>query len=112
MEMRYWPRELRFPIIVDTGRALVAALSGAECAKRIAHLGPFESDASRPIVDATAEGFGFYPKMMLISPLVTKKRWTKAEVITLYNDRKGPDAPEFAPSRCRTGGSIELSMNC
>ena len=112
MEIRYWPRKPRFPIIVDARPGLVGALSDAECAKRIGQLGPFESDGSMPVVDATAEGFGFYPKMMLISPLVTKKRWTKAEVITLYNDRKGPDAPEFAPSRCRTGGSIELSMNC
>ncbi len=54
-----------------------------------------------PVVDATAEGFGFYLKMMLISPLVTKKRWTKAEVITLYNDRKKPDAPEY--------GNVSLS---
>ncbi len=97
MEIRYWPRMPRFPIIVDTGRGLVGALSGAECAKRIARLGPFESDASMPVVDATPEGFGFYPKMMVISPLVTKKRWTKAEVITLYNDRKKPDAPEYRP---------------
>jgi len=50
-----------------------------------------------PVVDAAAEGFAFYPKMMLISPFVTKKRWTKTEVITLYNDRKKPDAPEFRP---------------
>jgi hypothetical protein len=97
MEMRYWPRKSRFPIIVDTGRGPVGALSGAECAKRIAQLGPFESDASMPVVDATAEGFGFYPKMMLISPLVTKKRWTKAEVSTLFNDCKKPDAPEYRP---------------
>jgi hypothetical protein len=97
MEMRYWPRKPRFPIIVDAGRGLVGALSGAECAKRIAQIGPLESDASMPVVDATAEGFGFYPKMMVISPLATKKLWTKAEVLTLYNDRKKPDAPEYRP---------------
>jgi hypothetical protein len=97
MEMRYWPRKPRFPIIVDTGRDLVGALSGAECAKRIAQLGPFDTDESMPVVDATAEEFGFYPKMMVISPLVTKKRWTKTEVIALYNARKKPDAPESRP---------------
>ncbi|MDZ4347187.1 MAG: hypothetical protein U1E51_32665, partial [Candidatus Binatia bacterium] len=97
MEMRCWPRKPRFPIIVDTGRGFVGALSGPECAKRIAQLGPFGSEESMPVVDATAEGFGFYSKMMLISPIVTKKRWTKTEVIALYNDRKKPDAPEYRP---------------
>lgn len=97
MALRYWPRRPRFPIIVDTGRGLVGALSGAECAKRIARFGPFESDESMSVVDSTAEGFGFYPRMMLITPLSTKKRWTKAEVIALYNDRKRRDAPNYRP---------------
>ena len=97
MAMRYWPRKPRFPIIVDTGRELVGALSGADCAKRITRLGPFESDESMLVVDSTSEGFGFYPRMMLISPLTTKKRWTKAEVIALYNGRKKPGAPNYGP---------------
>ena len=97
MALRYWPRRPRFPIIVDTGRGLVGALSGAECAKWIARFGPFESDESMPVVDSAAEGFGFYPRMMLITPLTTKKRWTKAEVIALYNDRKKPDASDYRP---------------
>ena len=97
MALRYWPRRPRFPIIIDTGRGLVGALSGAECAKRIARLGPFDNDNSMAVIDSTAEGFGFYPKMLLISPLTTKKRWTKAEVIALYNSQRKPDAPEYQP---------------
>ena len=97
MALRYWPRRPRFPIIVDTGRGLVGALSGAECTKRVARLGPFNDDSSMPVIDSTAEGFGFYPKMLLISPLTTKKHWTKAEVIALYNERKKPGAPEYQP---------------
>ena len=97
MALHYWPRKPRFPIIVDTGRGLVGALSDAECAKRIARLGPFDNDNSMAVIDSTAEGFGFYPKMFLISPLTTKKRWTKAEVIALYNNRRKPDAPEYQP---------------
>ena len=97
MALRYWPRRPRFPIIVDTGRGLVGALSGAECAKRVARLGPFDDDNSMPVIDSTSEGFGFYPKMLLISPLTTKKRWTKAEVIALYNERKKAGTPEYQP---------------
>jgi len=97
MTVRYWPRRPRFPIIVDTGRGLIGAVSGSDCAKRIGRLGPFESDDLMPVVDSTSEGFGFYPRMMLISPLTTKKRWTKAEVIALYNGRKKSEAPEYRP---------------
>jgi hypothetical protein len=97
MAVRYWLRKPRFPIIIDTGRGLVGALSGAECTKRIARLGPFNDDNSMPVIDSTAEGFGFYPRMLLISPLTTKKHWTKAEVIALYNKRKKPSAPEYQP---------------
>ena len=104
MAIRYWPRKPRFPIIVDTGRGLVGALTGADCAKRIARLGPFERDESMLVVDSTSEGFGFYPRMMLISPLTTKKRWTKADVIALYNDRKKPDAPDYAPGSISNRG--------
>ena len=97
MALRYWPRRPRFPIIVDTGRGLVGAVSGTDCTKRVTRLGPFNDDSAMPVIDSTAEGFGFYPKMLLITPLTTKKRWTKAEVIALYNDRKKPDAPEYQP---------------
>jgi hypothetical protein len=48
-----------------------------------------------PVIDSTSEGFGFYPKMLLITPLTVKKRWKKAEVIALYNAQKKPDAPEY-----------------
>ena len=104
MALRYWPRRPRFPIIVDTGRGLVGASSGTDCAKRIARLGPFDDDAAMPVIDSTSEGFGFYPKMLLITPLTTKKRWTKAEVVALYNDRKKVYAPEYRPGSLSNKG--------
>jgi len=57
-----------------------------------------------PVVDSSAEGFGFYPQMMLITPLTTKKRWTKAEVIALYNGRKRPGAPDYHPGSLSNRG--------
>ena len=104
MGVRYWPRKPRFPIIVDTERGLIGALSAAECSRRIARLGPFESDDATPVVDSTSEGFGFYPRIMVISPLTTKKRWTKAEVIALYNDRKKPNALAYHPGSLSNRG--------
>ena len=104
MAIRYWPRKPRFPIIVDTGRGLIGALSGAECSRRITRLGPFETDDAMPVVDSSAEGFGFYPRIMVISPLAVKKRWLKAEVIALYNDRKKASAPTYHPGSLSNRG--------
>jgi hypothetical protein len=102
MALRYWPRGPRFPIIVDTGRGLVGALSGTDCAKRLARLGPFDDDAAMPVIDSTSEGFGFYPKMSLITPVTTKKRWTKAEVIAYTMTARKPTLRNIDPGCCRT----------
>lgn len=104
MALRYWPRRPRFPIIVDTGRGLVGASSGSDCEKRITRLGPFNDDTAMPVIDSTSEGFGFYPKMLLITPLTIKKRWTKAEVVALYNGGKNADAPEYRPGSLSNKG--------
>jgi hypothetical protein len=32
---------------------------------------------------------------MAFSPLTSKKRWTKAAIIDLYNRQKGPGRPEY-----------------
>ena len=93
--IRFWPRKPRFPVIIDTGVELVGAKTGAECSKLIARVGVSGNDTSTSVIDATAEGFGFYPQLMMISALTTKKRWTKSEIINLYNSRRKPRAPEY-----------------
>jgi len=40
------------------------------------------------IIDITAEGWSFYPEQMAISPLTTKNKWFKKEVIAIFNNRK------------------------
>lgn len=93
--IRFWPRKPRFPVIIDTGTELVGARTGAECSKLIARAGVSENEASTSVIDATAEGFSLYPRLMVISALTTKKRWTKSEIINLYNSRRKPWAPEY-----------------
>ena len=36
----------------------------------------------------------FLPQHMAISPLTAKKKWTKKEIITLYNNRENPSSGE------------------
>jgi hypothetical protein len=93
--IRFWPRKPRFPVIIDTGFELVGANTGAECSKRLARARIANGDQSRAVIDVTAEGFGFYPEMMVITPMTIKKRWKKTEIIELYNSRRKPGAPEY-----------------
>ncbi len=41
-----------------------------------------------PVVDAAAEGWVLVTDVMVLSPLTHKKRWTKKEVIDLFNESK------------------------
>jgi hypothetical protein len=43
-----------------------------------------------------AEGFGYYTEQHMISSLVLKRKWNRAEIIKLYHARKPSDAPEYS----------------
>ena len=87
-------RKPRFPLIIDTGYGLLGANSWAACEKRLATI-TFPDMAPRDIIDATGEGFSLYPEHIAFSPLTSKKRWTKAAIIELYNSQKAPGRPEY-----------------
>ena len=89
-------RKPRFPILVDTGKQLLCYTSPRQCAKLI-RADCFSNLEPRPIIDISGEGHAIYPEFMAISPLTTKKRWTKKELITLYNSRRSGSREEFAP---------------
>ena len=95
--MNFFFRMPKFPILLDTGTELIALHTAAECEVRLPAL-PLAGEGPRPVIDATAEGFAFYPHLETITPLTMKKNWTKAEIISLYNARRHPGAPAYAPS--------------
>jgi hypothetical protein len=92
--MNFLFRKPRFPIIVVTDDGLLGARTASECAKKLAKV-TFASDAPRPVIDSNAEGFSLHPERMMISPFAMKKRWSKAEIISLYNERKTPAKPAY-----------------
>ena len=57
------------------------------------------------LVDATGGGWAFHSALMIVSPLTLKRRWTKIEVIRLFNEsdnarRVGAVYPEaYVPRR-------------
>jgi hypothetical protein len=95
--MRYVFRMPSFPLLLDTGTALLALRTEEECEIRVAALS-LSGHAPLPVIDATAEGFAYYPNLGMITPLTMKKDWRKAEIIALYNERKPPGAPTYARS--------------
>lgn len=93
--MEFFFRKPVFPILVDTGTELIV-LRGAGEGDRLPRL---VEPGGEPldVIDSRVEGFAYYPKHDMISPLTMKKDWRKAEVIALYNARKPAGAPPYAP---------------
>jgi hypothetical protein len=53
-----------------------------------------DRDRSYDLVDFTGEGWSLYVPNMVISPLTLKKRWTKREIIKLFNERENMELAE------------------
>ena len=86
----------QFPLLLDTGIELIALRSADDCEARLPLLAL--TGDPRPVIDAEAEGFAFYPDLETITPLTLKKDWTKAEIVALYDARKRPGAPAYTRS--------------
>ena len=95
--MKYFWRMPAFPILLDTGTELIVLRGDAECDARLAALS-LSGRAPLPVIDATVEGFAYYPDLGTITPLTVKKHWTKAEIIALYDARRGPGTPAYTRS--------------
>ena len=94
--INYFFRMPRFPLLLDTGSELIALHGAHECEARLPPLAL--TGDPRPVIDARAEGFAFYPDLETITPLTLKKDWTKAEIVALYHARKRPGAPAYTRS--------------
>jgi len=84
-------------VIVDTGREVFAARTGAECSKLIERAAIPEGKIAIPVIDASAEGFAYHPNSKVVSALSVKKRRSKSEIIEVYNSRRPPSRPEYVP---------------
>ena len=80
-------RKPKYPVIVDIDGILVCGRSAITLAKRLSKLINIQ-EKSYDAIDSTGEGWSFYSDKWILSPLCIKKRWTKLEIIRLYNNRK------------------------
>jgi hypothetical protein len=92
--MNYVFRAPKFPLLLDIGSELVHAKTRSQFAKRVAAL-DLRGSQKLAIIDRTAQGFALYPEKMIVAPDIRIRRWTKAGIIDLYNQRRMPGAPEL-----------------
>ena len=77
-------RAPEFPLLCDLGNVLLGASSVKDFSVQVDALA-LPPDAEFPVVDASAEGWVYNTKHRVLSPLTFKKRWTKKEVIAMFN---------------------------
>ncbi len=74
----------RFPVLGEVDGLVIGARSDAQLQKSLAELDLSGHDVV-DFVDSTAEGWSFRSKLMVFSPFTVHKRWTKREVIEMFN---------------------------
>jgi len=75
-----------FPVALSTNGVFIGAKTPEELSIEVEKL-HLDQDTSYDLVDVTGEGWSLYALKMVISPLTFKKRWTKREIIKLFNER-------------------------
>ena len=88
-ELSHQFRRPQYLVLVDLDERLVAAKSAKSLLQKLSDLElPVNTDY--PVIDVTGEGWGLYlfPSAAALSPMAVKKRWSKREIIHLYNERK------------------------
>jgi hypothetical protein len=92
--VQYQFRKPKFPLLLASDTIVIGAKSDSEVKKWIKKL-TFQEKSSYQVIDATAEGWSYYPEHDVITPLSIDKRWTKKKIIDFYNDSiKNEDSKE------------------
>lgn len=76
----------QFPIICDVDGYVIAAKSEKSFEKYIARA-PLKPDSFYPVIDCNGRSWRFYGDRDVISPITFKRRWSKKEVIAVFNNR-------------------------
>jgi len=104
--MDYLFRLPKFPVILDTGETLICAKSRAQFESKVSKI-MFADTTKRDIIDSKAEGFALHLENMIVAPGFGIQRWTKREIIELYNSKRQPGTPELR-STSLSSRSLEL----
>jgi hypothetical protein len=93
MEFRYLFRKPTFPLVGSVEGHFIGAKNPEDLSSQLVKI-QFNKDGSYDLADFTGEGWSLYIAEMMISPLTIKKRWTKLEIIKLFNERENVEVGE------------------
>lgn len=93
MKLQYLFRKPAFPMVGNIEGYFIGAKTPKELSIKLRKI-QLDQDKSYDLVDFTGEGWSLYVPKMVISPLTLKKRWTKREIIKLFNERENMEFAE------------------
>ncbi len=82
--IRYQFRKAKFPLLLESDTIVVGAQSDGELNSLIKKL-TFKNKGVYQVIDASGEGWSYYPEHNVLTPLTINKRWTKKAIIEFYN---------------------------
>jgi len=78
-------RKPKFPVICDVQGVLIGARTPGQFVEQASAVAlPAGEELS--LVDARGEGWVLHTDLMVVSPLTLKKRWTKKEIVAMFNN--------------------------
>jgi hypothetical protein len=80
-----------FPVVGFAGDRLYSALDLKMLAPILVRLGLSAGGDIAKVVDSTGEEFSYSSEQRVLSPGFMSKRWTRRQIIDLYNNRIGSD---------------------
>jgi hypothetical protein len=83
--IKYLFRGPVFPIILEINGTIIGANNYEQLDNGLSSL-DLPEGGYIPFVDSSGEGWALSVDQMVLSPLTVKKRWTKKEVIQLFNN--------------------------
>lgn len=95
--IRSFFRNPKYPILCDVDGYLIAAKSDMTLAKELSGL-ELRENAKYDVIDLTGESWYLLTDSMILTPVTFRvKRWTKLEIIRLFNNRNNKLGPDEKP---------------
>lgn len=77
-------RKAIFPILIETDKRMFGIPTPGHFDKLKTN-NLFQTKKHYKVIDGSGEGWAYYPEHDVISPLTIDKRWTKKQIIDLFN---------------------------
>jgi hypothetical protein len=92
MELQFLLRMPKFPVIISTGKRLFSARSPKGIIMVLTRESENIKDVKILLLDSTGEEFIYADEAKIIHPSFMVRRWTKMQLIELYNSSENAEA--------------------